>query len=298
MAGPIDTGHNVMTYLLLQLIPIVLHHLIYLALPKDSMSFRILAKAIAEMSTWRLRGHPCNACPKKFKCFKKPKKKLVSKASHDKKITKGLPSYLVPALLAAFKVGCHVEIELRCFLRPIQRAPRFLELQSASLSNPTVRFDLDLFEIGINNHASQCMANAPHLFEDLRLIDDAGEVNGIGDGLEIKGRGTFVFLLADDNGKIHTIKIPNSLYLPGLRQCLLSAQHWAQETKDRQTWMGNFECECVLNWHGGGKKTVLFDPSTNTPIFTTAPLSCAYSAFATTFKALEAPYYRKETVLQ
>ncbi len=62
--------------------------------------------------------------------------------------------------------------------------------------------------------------------------------------------------------------------------------------------MGNFECECVLNWHGGGKKTVPFDPSTNTPIFTTAPLSRAYGAFATTFEALEAPYYQKETVLQ
>jgi len=62
--------------------------------------------------------------------------------------------------------------------------------------------------------------------------------------------------------------------------------------------MGNFKRECVLNWHGGGKKTVLFDPSTNTPIFTTAPSSRAYRVFATIFEALEAPYYRKETVLQ
>jgi hypothetical protein len=142
------------------------------------------------------------------------------------------------------------------------------------------------------------MANAPHLFEDLHLINDAWEVNGIGDGLETMGKGTFVFSLADDNGKVHTIKIPNSLFLPGLRQCLLSPQHWVQEAKDGQTWMGNFECECVLNWHGLGTKTVPFDSSTNTPIFTTAPSSHAYQAFATTFKALEAPYYRKETVLQ
>ena len=62
--------------------------------------------------------------------------------------------------------------------------------------------------------------------------------------------------------------------------------------------MGNFKRECVLHWHGGGKKTVFFDPSTNTPILTTAPSSRAYRAFATTFEALEAPYYRKETVLQ
>jgi len=142
------------------------------------------------------------------------------------------------------------------------------------------------------------MANAPHLFEDLHLIDNAGEVNGIGEELAIKRKGTFKFSLEDDNGKIHTIRIPNSLYLPGLKQCLLSPQHWAQEAGDGQTWMGNFDRECVLNWHGGGKKTVLFDPSTNTPIFTTAPSSRTYCTFAATFEALEATYYRKETVFQ
>jgi hypothetical protein len=73
------------------------------------------------------------------------------------------------------------------------------------------------------------MANAPHLFEDLQLIDNAGKVHGIGEGLAIKGKGMFKFSIEDDNGKNHTIKIPNSLYVPGLKQCLLSPQHWAQE---------------------------------------------------------------------
>jgi hypothetical protein len=142
------------------------------------------------------------------------------------------------------------------------------------------------------------MANAPHLFENLHLTNNVGEVNGIGKGLAIKGKGTFKFSLKDDNGKTHTIKIPNSLYLPGLRQCLLLPQHWVQEAGDGQTWMGNFERERVLNWHGGGKKSVFFDPSINTPIFTMALLSRAYRGFITTFEALEAPYYRKVTVLQ
>jgi hypothetical protein len=37
------------------------------------------------------------------------------------------------------------------------------------------------------------MANAPHLFEDLHLIDNAGEVNGIGAGMQSreKGRSSF-----------------------------------------------------------------------------------------------------------
>jgi hypothetical protein len=298
MAGPLDTGQEIATHLLFHIIPIVLYHLTFLVLPEDPMSFRFLAKTIAQTLSWRLRGLPRGARPKRIKYFKKPKKKLVSEEIQDKTITKKLPTYLVPSLFAAFKVGCCVENKIRRFLRPLQRAPRLLALQSAFLTNPAVRFDSDSFFIGIDNHASSCMANAPHLFEDLQLIDNAGEVNGIGEGLAIKGKGTFKFSIEDDNGKIHTIRIPNSLYLPGLRQCLLSPQHWAQEAGDGQTWMGNFERECVLNWHGGGKKTVFFDPSTNTPIFTTAPSSRAYRAFATTFEALEAPYYRKETVLQ
>jgi hypothetical protein len=204
----------------------------------------------------------------------------------------------MPALVASFKVGCCVEIKLRRFLYPIQWAPWFLALQGAFIDDPVVQFDSDSFPIRIDNHASRCMANAPHLVEDLHLINNAGEVNGIGEELAIKGKGTFVFSLEEDNGKIHTIKIPNSLYLPGLKQCLLPPQHWAQEAGDGQTWMGNLEQECVLNWHRGGKKTVLFDPTMNTPIFITAPSSRAYRAFATTFEALEAPYYRKETVLQ
>ena len=136
MAGPLNTGQDIATYLLLQLI--VLHHLVHFVLPEDPMSYRILAKTIAETSAWQLRGHPHDARPKRFKCFKKPKMKMVSKAIQDKTITKKLPSYLAPALFAAFKVGCCVESKLRHFLRPIQRAPRFLLLQSASLGNPAV----------------------------------------------------------------------------------------------------------------------------------------------------------------
>jgi len=215
--------------------------------------------------------------PKNSSVSRNRRKKWLAKQFKDRTIKqtikKKLPSYLVPALVATFKVGCCIKIQLRRFLHPIQRAPQFLALQGAFLDDPAVRFNSDSFSIGMDNHASRCMANAPHLFEDLHLINNVGEVNGIGEGLAIKGKGTFVFSLEDDNGKIHTIKIPNSLYLPGLKQCHLSPQHWVQEAGDGQTWMGNFEQECVLNWHGGGKKTVMFNPTTNTPIFTTASSS-------------------------
>jgi hypothetical protein len=191
----------------------MIYQLVFLAIPKDPMLLRILANTLVKTAAWRLRGHPHGACPKKTKCFKKPKKKLISEDQEiqDTTIKNKLLTYLVPALFSALKVGCRIEAKLCRFLRPLKRAPRFLALQSAFLDNPVVQFDLDSFSIGIDNHALRCMANAPHLFEDLQLTDNAGEVKGIGDGLASEGKGTFKFSLKDDQGKIHTIKIPNSL---------------------------------------------------------------------------------------
>jgi hypothetical protein len=75
------------------------------------------------------------------------------------------------------------------------------------------------------------MVNAPHLFKDLKL-GDVGEVEGIKSGLDIKGTETFKLKIKDDNGMLHEIKNPNSLYVPDLKRCLLSPQHWVQEAKD------------------------------------------------------------------
>ncbi len=153
MAGPLDTGQAFATYLLFLLIPIMIYQLVFLAIPKDPLLLCILAKTLVKTTAWRLWGHPCVVRPKKTKCFKKPRKKLEDQEIQDTTIKK-LPSYLVPAFFATIKVGCRIEAYLRKFMCPLQRAPRFLALQSAFLDNPAVQFNLDLFSIGINNHAS------------------------------------------------------------------------------------------------------------------------------------------------
>jgi hypothetical protein len=61
--------------------------------------------------------------------------------------------------------------------------------------------------------------------------------------------------------------------------------------------MGNYEHYCVLNWKGG-RKTIPFNATTNTPIFYTAPSSLVYRTFTSIFEAFEAPYYHREMVLQ
>jgi hypothetical protein len=218
----------------------------------------------------------------------------------DRAESQMLRTYLLPAAFASFRVGCHVELFVRHFTGPPIRDPICLAHQSKAmlqLTPPPVRFDSDSYPIGVDNHASRCMANAPRLFEDLHLNKDKGQVDRINSGLDIAGQGTFKFSITDDDGKSHAIKIPNSLYVRKLRRCLLLPQHWVQEAGDEQTWMGNYRDRCVLSWKGG-KKTVPFQPTTNVPVFYTAPSSCSYCAFAATFEAMEAPYFQWERVLQ
>jgi hypothetical protein len=50
MAGPLDTGQQIATYLLFNIIPLLIYHLVYFVLPEDPMSFRFLAKTIAQTS--------------------------------------------------------------------------------------------------------------------------------------------------------------------------------------------------------------------------------------------------------
>jgi hypothetical protein len=180
-----------------------------------------------------------------------------------------------------------------------------LAFQARHLSpRDNVRFDSDSFTVGINNHASHCMGNDKCIFKNLVLACTAQQVGGISKGLAIEGKGTLVVMINDNNGKPHRIKIPNSLYLPGLRMYLLLPQHWAQEARDNYprpngTRMENNAHSCKLFW-GQGRfiKTIPFDDVTNTPIFYTSPSTTGYRAFVHTFQALEAPFFRQEHVLQ
>jgi hypothetical protein len=109
--------------------------------------------------------------------------------------------------------------------------PTYAALSSAVNHTATVPFDSNCHPIVIDTHTLRCMVNVPHLFKDLKL-GDVGEVEGIKSGLDMNGTGTFKFKIKDNNGMTHKIKVPNSLYVPELRRCLLSPQHWVQEAKD------------------------------------------------------------------
>jgi hypothetical protein len=122
MAGPLDTGQEIATHLLLHIIPLMIYPLIYLVLPKDPMSFRFLAKTITQTSAWRLWGHSRDARPKRFKCTKKPKEIMVSEAIQDMTIKQKLPvaSYLLPVFFTTFKVGCRSFLPLTGIFHHLQ----------------------------------------------------------------------------------------------------------------------------------------------------------------------------------
>jgi hypothetical protein len=183
---------------------------------------------------WSLR---CKRTHSILKCLcgkKKPSMCLPTELTFKAK----LRTYLVPIAVSTFKVGCCVEGQLRELLAshclrelPSFTQPTFTTLSSVADHTRTARFDSNSYPIGIDTHALRCMVNASHLFEDLKL-GNVGKVEGIKSGLDIKGMGTFKFKIKDNNGTMHEIKIPNSLYVPELKRCLLSPQHWVQEAKD------------------------------------------------------------------
>jgi hypothetical protein len=89
-----------------------------------------------------------------------------------------LRTYLVPIEVSIFKVGCCVEGRMSEILAsPYLRGllsisrPTFTALSSTVNRTTAVRFDSNSYPIGIDTHASRCMVNTLHLFEDLKLRD-------------------------------------------------------------------------------------------------------------------------------
>jgi hypothetical protein len=172
------------------------------------------------------------------------------------------PTYLWPLLWKLFQVGCGVKHSLRKWLKWIHQAGSSARHKATCLafqaeaSGARVHFDMDSIPIGVDIHASQCMANDKRLFEDLCLDQAEQQVGRINDGLVIAGRRTMVITINDNSGRPHKIKIPNSLFLPDLRVCLLLPQHWAKEARDNYhllngTRMENNATNCTLIWGQG-----------------------------------------------
>jgi hypothetical protein len=154
------------------------------------LPYQDLGNGIIKSAPWRLRGKPRTICRTRIKRYKIPVRDNQAK---NKTSGATIRTYLFPALFAAYKVGCRVEIFLRPFSGPPTWDPSHLVFQSEAMlqsASSPVRFDSDSYPIGVDSHTSRCMVNKTHLFEDLHLNKDKGQVDGISNGLEIVGKGS------------------------------------------------------------------------------------------------------------
>lgn len=145
------------------------------------------------------------------------------------------------------------------------------------------RYESDSFTIGIDNHASKCIPNDIKYFITPLTPTPNAYLKGTGGNLVVRGTGAVRWMIEDDNSKIYTIIIKDFLYLQELKFCLLSPQHWSQQTYDnspnpRGTWCATYGDKCGMEW--GQRKyrwMTSFDPNTNTPKINSAPGSKNYT---------------------
>jgi hypothetical protein len=126
--------------------------------------------------------------------------------------------------------------------------------------------DSDSKELGIDNRCSAFISGDISDFKG-ELVDSNKVVRGYG-GVRIRGakKGTAIIKFEDDDGAIHKFRLPNSYFVPGTNDRLLSPQHFAQELKRQRQGQAEEHTDdekCVLYWGNQFKRTVLLDPMTN-----------------------------------
>ena len=170
------------------MLPYIIRSLAHNLAPRDPVLLKSTRRIFLAEPPWFLRGTHRVVPRKKVKRFKKPRVRLISEGDTT---TNRLKTYLFPLAAVTFRVGCRVEMFLRRVGRLGRPPPRYTALNSVhTLTDESyLHFDSDSYTIGVDNHASRCMANAPHLFTDLQLIPKGKQVEGIGAGLTIEGVG-------------------------------------------------------------------------------------------------------------
>ena len=133
--------------------------------------------------------------------------------------------------------------------------------------------DPEMRRLGIDNRASAFISGDIEDFEG-PLSNTNVTIKAFG-GSRVKGvkQGTAVVRMADDEGRIHTFTLPNSYYVPGSKDRLLSPQHLAQAMRQwhkvEVTSTTNAD-KVVIQW-GQYKRTIPLDEQTNVATVNTAP---------------------------
>jgi len=175
----------------------------------------------------------------------------------------------------------------------------------ASTHRPSERrsqFDVDSRLIGVDNRCSVCLSGYIEDFEE-----PPKPTNKVIKGFNGKFtggimEGTMVTPIEDDGGQVHYFKTPGSMFVPGLKNRLLSPQHWAKHAKRQARRSGQHkyhageftdDINCVLRWGSEGQftRTIPLDRNTNVATFTTAAGLDAYMAFCEEHQIIDDPWH-------
>ena len=97
-----------------------------------------------------------------------------------------------------------------------------------------LNMDSDSYQIAIDSCCCYSIAKSQKHFRG-PLVPCNIKIQGLAGTCAVKWKGTWKFEIEDDNGITRTIKIPNTLYCQEAPYCLLSPQHWSQQSKNRTT---------------------------------------------------------------
>jgi hypothetical protein len=148
-------------------------------------------------------------------------------------------------------------------------------------------------------------ANRTDLFDgDLKLFKGDHQVDGIGTNIDIKGVETFK--LEDDDGQVHAISVPSSVYFLFLKKVLLTSHHQAKAnhgmtSRPRSIWTATHGDFIIHHWNQGkAERTVKMSKSTNNPTVGSTSETKNYRAYSETIEALQActPSAKREQFLQ
>jgi len=138
-----------------------------------------------------------------------------------------------------------------------------------------VHFDTDSYPVRIDNCASFSISPYTTDFITTLKPEPSLKVQGIGGLVEDVMTGTIQWEIEDDEGAVHTITLPGSLYIKDSPSRILSPQHWSKVAKDESpqhngTWCATYKDRVVLQWNQRRHTRTIRLDSTNVASLRTA----------------------------
>ncbi len=136
----------------------------------------------------------------------------------------------------------------RC-IKFIQQVHNTIEVKSTRKKpKPMMHFDTDSYDILVDNCCSQSITNSLQDFVRPPTLSEM-RIRGFNGHTTQTKVGTVKWLIHEDEGRLHSIILPNTYYSPHAESRLLSPQHWAQIARNgRGTKCTTYHDASILEW--------------------------------------------------